>query len=78
MKIKKVNLWGGALASSMMLMATAFAATTYYAYCNHDSHDGTGGWKGAVHSDAQKARDDCATHKRSFPGHSCFVQDEHR
>lgn len=64
------------VACSCALLSIAQAATSYYAYCNHEAHDSTGGWKGPVHTEAQKARDDCASHLRSFPGHRCNVQDE--
>jgi hypothetical protein len=57
-------------------LPVAQAAMTYYAYCNHEAHDANGGWKGPTYSDAQKARDDCASHLRSFPGHRCNIQDE--
>jgi hypothetical protein len=59
-----------------MNLIAAEAATTYYAYCNHETHDSVGGWKGPTRSDAQEARNDCASHTKAYPGHSCFVQDE--
>lgn len=67
----------GLLFLGLSYLVTADAATTYYAYCNHDSHDATGGWKGAETSSAQAARDDCAVHRRNYPSHTCNVQDIH-